>query len=639
MQEQAAPPRFRGLYPHKMMIPQSYIPRDRFLRDAISMAMDACRIGCGFNGAEYNSKHSLTLRKGVYYGNLPKLVLQIYDPEILGLAGPAPNYPLFDDIDCKQITCTCTDKPRYEQLFASTSADRDSIVYNNCKRTIFAAAKRQIKSAPIPTLSVATDFVRWSKRKLRLLIGDVLDNFGYSFNQWFNHLTYAKQQRMRAVQEFLYGTDPLKEHYRGIRYLTKELHYEAICKVEVQGPDGKPRMVCAIPDLIKYVMGPVCWRLEEVFQDKIPTYCGGKNLSQMQDHINAYIDDGYCVVAEGDGSAFDNTQDILLKSVDRFVYNSIADRIYHVPKELFLLVANQIYKIMDVVSTYEGRRHTLMTYAVLGTVFSGDCDTTLMNTLRMGFYNWYTNEKAGLLLNRDFVCFSKGDDFTVMYHIKLGKFSVDDTYRAYWLAKAKPNGPAYDGCDERCYGLGQILKFIDVGDPNTIKFCSLRAWYTSPGSLRIYLTRDPSKFYTLAKYSRKACHMSNSDLARYLRDQALALTQSYGGLHYFDSMAQQYLLRADYLNQYTDPTLKSGRAARDRRETLPLEAEEQFDGYYRWARNMTYQIHGNYWDTMQAIERVNEAVLTPSECWYINTQIDAEYADRDLTYLGATRPC
>lgn len=642
MQEQAAPPRFRGLYPHKMQIPCQYLPNDKFVRQAL----DRC-IAASVRPAEKITlidsggaivEHQLYHMPGYIYGNFPKLILKIHDPEILELAGPAPDYPTFDSIDCKDITCTCTDKPRYEQLFAHTSADRDSIVYNNCKRTIFAAAKRQIKSAPVPSLDVALDFVHWSKRKLRLLIGDVLDNFGYSFNQWFNHLTYAKQQRMLKVQEFLYGNDPLKDHYGGIDKLTKELHYEAICKVEVQGPDGKPRMVCAIPDLIKYVMGPVCWRLEEVFQDRIPTYCGGKNLTQMQDHINDLIDEGFCVVAEGDGSAFDNTQDILLKGVDRFVYESIADRIYHVPKELFLLVANQFYKVMDVIATINGKRKTLMTYAVLGTVFSGDCDTTLMNTLRMGFYNWYTNEKSGLTIHSDFECFSKGDDFTVMYHIRLGKFSIDDTYRRYWLAKAKPNGPSYDGCDERIYGLGQILKFIEMGEPNSIKFCSLRAWYVSPGSQHIYLTRDPAKFFTLSKYSRKACHMSNADLAKYCRDQADALTKSYGGIHYFDVMASQYLAVAQYLGRFTSSDLKRTRHSTDRRQTLPLEAEEVFDGYYRWPRHMTYKIEGNYWDTMQSIERIQTTQLSPAQLWFVNLQIDAEFLDRDLSYLSALRP-
>lgn len=620
MQEQAAPPRFRGYYPHKLTIPVAYIPKDKFVSSALCSAL---------------KEGVLRIENGHYIGKVPKLIMKVNDPEIIELAGGV-DLANFDNIDCKDITCTCADKPRYEQLFADTTAERDSIVYNNCKRTIFAAAKRQIKSAPVPSRAVAAEFVFFARMKVRELIGDILNDFGYSFNQWFNHLTYAKQQRMVKVQEYLYGVNTLEEHYP--ENIHQKLHYEAICKVEVQGKDGKPRMVCAIPDLIKYVMGPVCWKLEEVFQDHIPTYCGGMNLTQMQDKINHYIDDGFCVVAEGDGSAFDNTQDILLKSLDRQIYQDIADRVYHVPKELFLLVSQQYYKVMDVIANIDKKRVTLMSYAVLGTVFSGDCDTTLMNTLRMGMYNWYTNYKAGLVLGTDFICFSKGDDFTVMYHIKLGSFLYEEAYRKYWLSKAKPNGPACDGCDERIYGLGQILKFIELGPPNTIKFCSLRAWYIDYNSQHIYLTRDPAKFYSLAKYSRKAVHMTNASLVEYLLDQADAINVSYPGLDYFTDMADAYRAVAAYLSRFPDKVSKRGGRPRDRRQTLELEAEQVYDGYLRQARHGSYKVHGSYWETMQRIERQQTAHLTPSQLSFVNNQINAEFLDRDLKDLIGFRP-
>jgi len=625
MQEQAAPPRFRGDYPHKLTIPIHYIPVDKFLRSAIWSNVE---------------KGTLKISKLGMEGAFPKLVLQVKDPEILRLAGK--DLANFDAIDCKDITCTCADKPRYEQLFAHTEANRDAIVYNNCKRTIFAAAKRQMKSAPVPSRAVVDEFLFFAKLKLLDLVGDDLDNFGYSFNQWFNHLTYAKQQRMAKVQEFLFGSSPLEKHYDGNPASVDEYcHYEAICKVEIQGPDGKPRMVCSIPDIIKYVMGPVCWKLEEVFQDKVPCYCGGKNLTQMQDHINEYIDEGFDIVAEGDGSAFDNTQDVLLKGLDRWVYERIADKVHHVPKDLFLHIANQFYKIMDVIATIDGKRVTLMTYAVLGTVFSGDCDTTLMNTLRMGMYNWFTNHKAHLTFGKEFVCFSKGDDFTVMYNIRLGEFNVADAYKKYWLSKAKPNGPSWDGCDERIYGLGQILKFIETGAPNSIKFCSLRAWYTDNCTQHIYLTRDPSKFTTLSKYSRKLCHMTCSDAAEYCIAQAQALETTYPGVEYFLTFAQvyrekarQYVLMSDNENVHRG----NGRTIRDRRQTLLLEAGNKFDGYSYAPRRTSHKILENYWETMQLIERGHSFVLNEQQAALVNLQIAAEFNTQDLNYLVALRP-
>lgn len=614
MQEQAAPPRFRGLYPNLIPIPTSYVPHDTFLRHAFKQ-LDIDLAGDTVNAL------------------VPKLVMSIRDPEIAQLAGP--DLGNFDGIDCKSISCTCQDKPRYMQLFNSTSADRDSIIYNPCKRTLFAAAKRQIKSAPVPDPVVAADFVGWAKQTVDKLIGDDLAAFGYSFNQWYNHLTYAKQQRMDAIQEFISGHDTHKDHYVSLDTIDpRKFHYEAICKMEVQGTDGKPRMVCSIPDLIKYVMGPVCWKLEELFAQKIPTYCGGQNLQQMQDKINHYIDDGFVVVAEGDGSAFDNTQDVCLKEIDRYIYRKISDRVHHVPKELFLYVANAYYKIMDVISVTGKKREILFTYAVLGTVFSGDCDTTLMNTLRMGLYNWYTNYKAGLQLDTHFKCFSKGDDFTVMYRQTVDLDVVRYYYKKYWLGKPKPNGPAYDGCDERIYGIGQILKFIEFGMPNTIKFCSLRAWYIDHSSLHIYLTRDPAKFTGLAKYSRKALHMSDTALHDYLIDQAVSLETTCRGIHYFDDMAVAYRKVAAY---YEGGSSKNGRRNRERdsRRTLDLEVPDPYNGYRYDHREVDYKIVGSYWQTMKQIWLENNTKLTPSQLAIVNAQIDSEFADRPIWLLSA----
>jgi hypothetical protein len=622
MQEQAAPPRFRGEYPHVLNIPNAFLPRDKFFVAGMKRA----------------AKKGLIFYKGhQVIGHFPKLLLKVQDPEIRSLAGD--DLGKFDDIDCKDITCTCMDKPRYLQLFAHTTADRDSLVYNPCKRTLFAAAKRQIKSAPVPDAKVAQAFLSWAKRKIDVLIGDDLREFGYSYNQWYNHLTLAKQKRMDAVHEFMHGHDPLKTHYSGIEKLDpKLLHYEAICKIEVQSTDGKPRMVCAIPDIIKYVMGPVCWRLEELFTHKIPTYCGGMNLQQMQDKINHYIDDGFTVVAEGDGSAFDNTQDVLLKEIDRYIYNLILDRIHHVDRALFELIANSCYKVMDVVSTEGKVKRTLMTYAVLGTVFSGDCDTTLMNTLRMGLYNWFTNEAAGLELGSDFVCFSKGDDFTVMYKRSVNLEAVKLTYQAYWLGKPKPNGPAYDGCDERVYGLGQILKFIDFGPPETIKFCSLRAWITNPHTQHIYLTRDPGKFTTLAKYSRKALHLGGAQLAQYCLDQAIALETAYPGVAYFTDMALAYRKMARYYGQGFPVVAGHGGKCRDKRRILDLEVSDPYNGYLYTPRQTVIKIEGQYWETMKRYAEADHSALSHEELTFVNRQISEEFADRPLWLFEAGRP-
>lgn len=649
MQKQAAPHRFRSFYENDIEIPTQYIPNE--LKFAIKQ----------FN-LRYNDDYKTTNK--IKY---PKLLMRINDKEIQNLAkgehdllnpqqfkidnkNYLAEFENFDNIDCKDISCDCCyrNENDYEQIYGrENNANNETVIlYRTCKRTIFAAAKRQIKSAPVPDQLTALDFIAFGKNKIDTYLGEDLTNFGYSYNQWFNHLNAEKQQNMLLIKQKLEEySDDIESALNDPEFL-KLFHYEGICKKELQNFDGKPRMVCKIPDIVKYVMGPICWKLEEIFTDHLPCYCGGMNLTQMQDKINHYIDDGFTLVAEGDGSAFDNTQDIMLKELDRYVYSRVADKVYHVPQKLFEYCAMQYYKIMDIVNVDPvcRKRKTLMTYAVLGTVFSGDCDTTLMNTMRMGLYNWYTNERNHLEFYKDYICFSKGDDFTVMYHFsydtEFGRFMIEKAYKKYWLSKYKPK-PGEPEYDNRQHGLGQILKFIEFGQPNSIKFCSLRAWYIEPTTSHIYLTRNPEKFYGLGKFSRKLRTKNHREAVNYIIDQAIALRANYAGINFFENIIQNYLQAAFELTYNNfDQILKQRVAiAKDRRQTLSLEIDD-FDTecllFDKTPRKNDFKIKVNesYWGSQQRAERAQTLKLTQEQLIYINSQIDVEFHPDTYNYLA-----
>lgn len=640
MQSQAAPARFSHIHPLVQSIPVHAVPTPlRVVIEAPQFNHYLKRL--------YGQTAYIRRRDDEYVGTFPQLLLNIRDPEIRQLAGmesPTANrvwldrLPLFDTIDCADVTCTCKalKEHDFEAVLGNGQGD-DAILYRSCKRTLFAAAKRQLKAAPTPDAKMLQQFIGFAKTAIEKHMGQDLRDFGYSYNQWFNHLTKSKQDEMAEIHAFFWSPDGDQKgrRYCGINSIPEEyLIYEAICKKEIQGPDGKPRMVCKIPLLIKYVMGPVTWKLEEIAAKHFPSYCGGMNLTEMANKINHYIDDGFDLVAEGDGSAFDNTQDVTLKAVDRYIYNAILDRIHHVPREVFEMVANQYYKVMDVVHNdpITKRRRVLLRYAVLGTVFSGDCDTTLMNTIRMGLYVWFWNHMEGLRFGRHFICFSKGDDFTIMYNPHLGRYINRQSYLKYFLAKAKPNAP--NEADNRQHGLGQIMKFVEFGTPLIIKFCSLRAWYTDPVTGHIVLTRDPSKFAGLSKYSRKTRLMQGKAIGYYCLDQAEALHSSYLGLHYFDAMADAYM--AVYQQTINLAGARDYRKCLDKRVTLPLETLDS-DGLYAPREQIEViqqTLYGSgYWDTMKAIYTARPGALTPEETEFVNFQIDQEFNSHELATL------
>jgi len=502
-----------------------------------------------------------------------------------------------------------------------------------CRHTTLAAAKRQMKGAPTPDENVANDFITHSMQIIEKEIGEELSQFSYSVKDWYHHLNVRKKKLIK----------PALKYYKGDTHTLSKLElkqllnmkYTGILKEELQKTDGKPRNVCAIPQRTKYIMGPVTWALEDICAHKLNAYCGNKNLSQMENMINNYLKEGFTKVVEGDGSAFDNTQDVSLKELDRRIYRKIADKVYHVPKADFIHAATALTKTMQIEEIKNGRRHVLLEYTVLGTVFSGDCDTTLMNTIRMAMYNRYVNDMAGLEYGKDYVCFSKGDDFTVMYKPYVTDEYIESLYYRYFL-HANPNP---DKPDTRIYGLGQVLKFLSIDDASSISFCSLRAWWKNPNNDSIYLTRNPEKFYNLAKYSRKAKSYNLRQLAQYAFEQEFALRTTYKGVRIFDYMAEQYHLLAlkimkrgkitmQQLKQYIEI-----RRQRINKENLytdtemetylsQIEAENQENVSHN---RPVIVIQGDYWDFMKQQMEQHDETLTPEEAEYVSQQIDLEF--------------
>lgn len=557
------------------------------------------------------------------------------------------NRHYLDNYKVRDLECQCDHKDLYEKILGTHDAEDKIMAYKSCKHTIYGAAKRQMKAAPKPDPAVADDFVEYSKKIIDKEVGQQLDEFGYSYQQWYQHLNRTKQKDMDKVAAYENGNYEYLTDEE-ILELTRNV-YTGICKVELQRKDGKPRMVCGIPKRTKFVMGPICWHLEEIFSKHLQGYCGGKNLDEMAGHVNKYLAEGFTKIVEGDGSAFDNTQDITLKRVDHYIYNRVAPRVYHVPKQEFLNIATAPYKVMELKYPYNKRLRHLMTYSILGSVFSGDCDTTLCNTIRMDLYNRYVNDKAGLTYGVDYICFSKGDDFTVMYKPYVQDDFIRKAYYKYFLPSADdPSNNSFP-----VFGLGQVLKMLDFGDASSLKFCSLRAWFKSPAEDTIILTRDPSKFFDLQLYSRKSKSMNNARLVVYLLEQATALRSSYEGIHIFDTMAQAYEEKAREIQQKHNISQKhiakiiqttmiqtKAKMIRDKdipRNEYSLEMPMETPMYTFIndvkRRETFYKIGENYWETMKLIERIRGEKLSTEELQYINEQVDAEFSSEYLRAL------
>lgn len=551
-----------------------------------------------------------------------------------------------DYVKVKDLKCKCPNKTLYEKITdLQTPTSKQVMAYNSCKHTIFAAAKRQMKAAPTPDPQVADDFIEYSKKIIDKEIGEDLTHFTYSFWEWYAHLNAPKQKKIDQYLQYING-DRNSLTKMQIKECENEI-YEGICKIELQATNGKPRMVCSIPLKFKYITGPITWKLEEICAKKFKGYCGGKNLTEMALMCTDYINQGFTKIVEGDGSAFDNTQDVTLKEIDRYIYECVEPSVYHVDQIEFHRITHNIYKTMDVnYIDYETRKKkTLMQYRILGSVFSGDCDTTLCNTLRMALYNRYVNDRAGLVYGKDYIAYSKGDDFTIQYKPYVSDEFIRAAYYAYFL----PASDSPDIADSRVKGLGQVLKMLDFGGPTSIKFCSLRAWYRDKTETEIILTRDPKKLFDLSCYSRKIKTMNTRDRIAYYLQQAEAYRSSYKGIHIFELAAETLEYHAKVLLEQWKPpkavikkfkgdkqkyirhvlarkALKADQDCKMSREAALLKEKLTSNIYDNIGYRQTFiKIQEDYWTTMQKLERVRTDILTQEEAQYVNQQINAEF--------------
>lgn len=343
------------------------------------------------------------------------------------------------------LPCSCNgdQQPAAYRLY---NVEKNVLVWNNCTRTLFASLKRHLAAVPLPEEKSLQRFYKFAKQVIDEL---PLYDFDYSFTQWFNHLTYKQQQELYKDGELVIPEN-------------KPCVYDMFCKREIQLYEEdlpKTRAICGPQPEDKLVLGPITWALEDFMANYLEGYCGGKNWDDLEQQLAQFYDEGYTVLVQGDGSGFDRTQSHELKEIDRIIYNAIADKVHHVPVDIFLTKANSRHRKIRGY-TFENGKRLILKAKVDGTVMSGNPDTTLMNTVRMALYIRFMAHEAGI----EAKYLAKGDDFAIFCRSRKDADLLSVQFDKYWSPKnANLNRP---------YGLGLVLKFLTIGDYTTFDFCS-----------------------------------------------------------------------------------------------------------------------------------------------------------------------
>jgi len=537
-------------------------PNDTLSNDCLTLRLHMYRMCLNF----YRAQHEYL---GVSYLNAHnKITLKKVVSNLL-------NIYVLQNTYIKHIPCNCSPKILMTIIPQPIEQTDSAIIYNNCIRTTVASFKRQCKFVPMPDPKIMKEYYNFCDLLFEEVYKPCLINFDYSYNQWITKEP-LKKQRDLLTKDIQYRREHVEDK------TCKMVVHELFCKVEKQEPGGKNRAIAGVDTFIKLVMGPITWVLEHLFNDNTHFYCGHKNAD---DYSKIYTDmhKKSFMAVEGDGSGFDQTQHYWLKYLDRKIYNYIAENtpIYHLDgsnqAEFFRNISTTAIKKLCANYYAHKKKITLCNSEILGTVFSGSTDTTLMNTVRMSSYNLFTLYKFGYLKKeqlKDYVGLHKGDDFVEFLSLneEQKKQIVEDYYKI-WVKKENAS-KVY------IYGIGQIIKILEVLPPTRSSFCSCITLKTSDD--KVVFVRDPQRMVRFAPYSRKFAYLNDGQKKQYLIDQAVALEAAQlDSVPFFKAFMELYYAAANRLQSKPSP-LKEG----DRKIKEYTEQDEEMDKKkHKWIKS------------------------------------------------------
>jgi hypothetical protein len=460
----------------------------------------------------------------------------------------APQYTTATDI--QNMICPENNKPALWQIMPIYSNAPKLVYYDNCAANLYAALRRQCTATPAPDKEFLIDFTDFFNTVIMGEITHILQDFDYSFNVWFNHLT-ANQQN--AIDQL--DTDKLDVRYT-----------KMFCKAEKQMIEGgvmpKNRAISAMCEEHKYVMGPVVYALEQYFK-QLKGYGGGKTWDDTANLINYWDHSGLTKVIQSDISGMDRsvTQEIK-EIIQHTVYRHIEHKIKHVDLEVWQKHAYPVNTIIKADYYEDKELKSFGQTTMRGEVFSGSADTTFLNTLITLSFQRYVMERVLALDEEEFGIVAKGDDSVVTVQPNIDNTHIRKGFSKvyYDAANIKPYYSPY----YLQHGCGMVLKFLSISEHlDDIDYCSTNTFKCHTcNSYKV--TRKIDRFIYLTPWTDSIMNMKHEQQLAYMHNLYLSNLRWMDGLSIFSTLNN--FLKTDVISDYS----LSGKP----RRIIPLAPEE-----------------------------------------------------------------
>lgn len=407
------------------------------------------------------------------------------------------------------------------------------VYYDSCAANLYAAVRRQVTATPNPDDGFINKLTDFFNRKIFPEIVELLKDFHYSFEVWFNHLDYGQQLEIERI-------DLSTIDYRFAKIF---------CKSEKQEDGTEPpknRAISAMCAQHKLVLGPVVYSLEQYFK-KFKGYCGGKTWADLGEMYDMWHAQGWDRLVQSDISGMDRSVKRGLLKLAEQVYDHISDKITHVDSVTWK-IHTQVEKTLIRADYFEnGVSMSLGHCLVTDKVFSGESSTTWKNTLINLIVLRYIAEELLQLQPNEYGLAGKGDDSIMALPTFISPSVVRKAfYTCYYDAKytKHPLSSLY-----MKHGCGMTLKFLSVSDTLTdIDFCSTNTFYCNTCKHH-RVTRKLDRFFALTGWSDSAVNLNENQRLSYMHNLYLANLKWCRGLPIFSQYNEK--LRTDVTTNYS----------------------------------------------------------------------------------------
>lgn len=452
-------------------------------------------------------------------------------------------------------------------------------IYHPCWNNNIAAICRMCMQVPYPEKNKLEEFKRWFDKIKVMEIEPIIENTVIDHIAWFNHLTADKQNE---VKRFYMDTEDGTQIIPDRKDIPEMCTYTNFVKSEKQfGAAPKTRCICSPNAMYKYVCGPVTYALEQSFKKSFKGYKVPLTWNEQENMIDYYESIGLDSTIQLDGKFFDLTQKDELKFIDRAIYDMILDKVEHVEPKIFREVVVPKERTVRPNCIIDKKVVTYGKVIIPGETFSGSCDTTLMNTIRMSCYVRFAIESQ--FPQAEYQLWVKGDDTVIFCGCDVTSNIKDAIYKVFVTEEQWKREPEIN------YGLGQVAKFVKVGSLIDFDFCSTMCIKTNNGyKILRKLTNIVDKEHYSVKIAQTNPSAYHNDL----------LISAMSWLGYNDTILSKYF---KFIHPYT-PNVKP--IAKKGKDKMRLEGSK-----------IKYEDNYIHYDYYIQDERISFKNFTDNDLW------------------------